>query len=77
MSGTSFPDNQKVYPVSEGYFPEFSERYIQCLRGMYLSFSNSKFILSNLSMYLFYLVQIGGGCEAALRPFLRSRSHGM
>lgn len=41
---------------------------------MYLSFSNSKFILSNLPIYLFYLVQIGGGCEAALRPFLSHRT---
>ena len=52
--GTSFPDNWKVYPVSW---------------GMYLSFSNSKFILSNLSIYLFYLVQIGEGAKLRFAPF--------
>ena len=36
--------------------------------GMYLSFSNSKFILSNLSIYLFYLVQIGEGAKLRFAP---------
>lgn len=49
---------------------QITERYLQYQRGTFSRWPNSKFILFNLSIYLFYLVQIGGGCEAALRPFL-------
>lgn len=73
--GVLIQSHELAFQITERYVQylevsfQIIERYIQCLRGMYLSFSNSKFILSNLSIYLFYLVQIGGGCEAALRPF--------